>query len=567
MGRGISSEQSVNSNELEDEVQCRQECIGNVGSPVVLGGKKPARYFSNQMHNFDGGALTDQAGLQNSESDYRLGQDSERQILGSNVITSLYNLPDPLELFREGLSSCDSSRSKDRQTFNSIKSKLPAADYTKESSDQKIPDNTSERSTETEESDGWGSWKVNQKTSWLTSGPDKNGEVTGASSNSEGCSPSPDTNSVSSWLNESTDSSDSGSEGDSSDSLDYFSLLERLEEDPPLAEIPLTAKEKKLIGEFYEKIEGVHNENVQEREKDKYRNRKDGDTGPINCTKNALERVERLVSDYLPRGVRLNSLCDGREDTVSDSVLKVILDILFNAPVITSAASRNFQLGGSPCTSALDDPDNVKAVVDIVRKLIVNGGRVKLEPHLYDEHERLCGMIEEDMISEFIKEREQIRNKLKSAAYEGIVNKDTQVQKNDLVVDVDNCHFYTKYPQDSTIEVAKAVNGLKKAVNDLKKVTNDLKIEELNFKYYIFHIGESIVRFEEDKDEKRNYTDVLQGSIEMSFATKVGKISIHLYPSSTETEDGETENRGIKVEIDEESKTRFSQLEDEEKKA
>jgi hypothetical protein len=215
----------------------------------------------------------------------------------------------------------------------------------------------------------------------------------------------------------------------------------------------------------------------------------------------------------------------------------------------------------------LDDPDNIKAVANIVRKLIVNGGRIELEPHFYDEHERLCRMIGEDMMSEFIKEREQIRNKLKSAAYEGIVNKDTQVQEDNLVVDVDNCHFYTKYPQDSTIEVVKVVDSLKKAINDLKKVTNDLKIEELNFKYYIFHIGESIVRVEEDKDEKRNYTDVLQGSIEMSFVTKVEKISVHLYPSSTETKDGKTENRGIKVEIDEESKTRFSQLEDEEKKS
>jgi hypothetical protein len=53
----------------------------------------------------------------------------------------------------------------------------------------------------------------------------------------------------------------------------------------------------------------------------------------------------------------------------------------------------------------------------------------------------------------------------------------------------------------------------------------------------------------------------------MSFITKVGKISVHLYPSSTETKDGKTENRGIKIEIDEESKTRFSQLENEEKKS
>ncbi|MCM1002030.1 hypothetical protein [Wolbachia pipientis] len=158
---------------LDQEAQCSQECTGDVGGPAVLGGKKSARYFSNQMHNFDGSDLTDQAGLQSSESDYRLGQDSGRKTPGSNVITSLYNLLDPLELFREGLSNCDSDRSEDRQTFNSIKPKLSVADYTKESSDQKtLTDNTSECSTETKESvgenvnDGWGSWRVNQITGW-----------------------------------------------------------------------------------------------------------------------------------------------------------------------------------------------------------------------------------------------------------------------------------------------------------------------------------------------------------------------------------------------------------------
>ncbi|BAP00248.1 hypothetical protein [Wolbachia endosymbiont of Cimex lectularius] len=97
-------------------------------------------------------------------------------------------------------------------------------------------------------------------------------------------------------------------------------------------------------------------------------------------------------------------------------ILNRFLDILSRVPVITSAASRNFQLGGSPCTSALDDPNNAKTVVNIVRKLIVNGGRIELKPNFYDEHERLCRMIGGDM-SEFIEKRKQIRNKLKSAAY------------------------------------------------------------------------------------------------------------------------------------------------------
>ncbi len=361
MGWDISSKQSVNSNELKDdqqvknaiydtneygkklaeecagsvlpdqEIKCSQECIGNVGSPAVLGGKKPARYFSNQMHNFDGGALTDQAGLQNSESDYRLGQDSEQQILGSNVITSLYNLLDPLELFREGL-----SRSKDRQTFNSIKPKLPAADYTGESSDQKtLTDNTSERSTETKKSSGWSSRHVNQETRWS----DENGEGLDARSNSEecpspdtgsnkGCSPPPDTDSDSSDGdseecssiddNQTVCTSDWGSEGDSSGSLDYFSLLELLEKDPPLAEIPLAEDEKELIKDFCEKIKGVREENGQEYQKNLYNQ-------SINCTRNALKRIKDLV-DNLPQEIRLNSLCDGHEYTVSGLVLEVILE-------------------------------------------------------------------------------------------------------------------------------------------------------------------------------------------------------------------------------------------------
>ncbi|MCA4774203.1 hypothetical protein [Wolbachia endosymbiont of Mansonella perstans] len=461
--------------------------------------------------------------------------------------------------------------SDDQQTFSNTCSVRSESDnYTGRSCNQEIPDSTSKCSTETEEdvgenvNDGWGLWNVNQATDW----PNESGKVIGT--NSEECSLPSDINSdYGSWgplqnddsmsdhPSESTDSSDSDSEGDSSSSLDYFSLLEFLRKSSQLAEIPLTEDEKELIKDFYEKIKDIREKNDQEDRKSLYNQ-------SINCTRNALKRIKDLV-DNLPQEIRLNSLCDDCENTVSGLVIETVLDTLGRVPVVTFSTIMHFGLDG-PCESALDDPDSIKAVVDIVRKLIVNGGRIKLKPHSYDEDERLCRMIGGDMISEFTEKREQIYAALKRAAYGGIVNKDIQVQRDNLVVDVDNFYFYTKYPQGSTIEVAKVVNGLKKAVNDLKKVTNDLKIEELNFKYYVFRIGESIVRFEEDKDEKRNYTDVLQGGIEMSFTTKAGKISIHLYPSSTETKDGKTENKGIKVEIDEENKIRFFQLEDEEKK-
>ncbi|MGL9732773.1 MAG: hypothetical protein ACR5KW_01975 [Wolbachia sp.] len=49
------------------------------------------------------------------------------------------------------------NKSKYRQIFNNIKIKLPITNYTKESSNQKIlTDNTSEHSTVTKGSSGWG---------------------------------------------------------------------------------------------------------------------------------------------------------------------------------------------------------------------------------------------------------------------------------------------------------------------------------------------------------------------------------------------------------------------------
>lgn len=101
-----------------------------------------------------------------------------------------------------------------------------------------------------------------------------------------------------------------------------------------------------------------------------------------------------------------------------------------------------------------------------------------------------------------------------------------------------------KYPQDSIIEPA--------------KILNHEKAKELKLKVGILQTGESIVRVEGTKDGKRNYTDVLKSSIEMSFTTEVGEINIYLSPSK---EDGNK----IKVEIDDESKERLNKLKAEKK--
>ncbi|WP_264688156.1 hypothetical protein [Wolbachia endosymbiont (group A) of Sympetrum striolatum] len=78
--------------------------------------------------------------------------------------------------------------------------------------------------------------------------------------------------------------------------------------------------------------------------------------------------------------------------------------------------------------------------------------------------------------------------------------------------------------------------------------------ENFNIESGILQIGESIIRVE-NVGGKRNYTDVLEGSVEMSFTTEVGKISIYL--SSRD----EGSNR-IKVELDEKSQGKFDKLKD-----
>jgi hypothetical protein len=171
----------------------------------------------------------------------------------------------------------------------------------------------------------------------------------------------------------------------------------------------------------------------------------------------------------------------------------------------------------------------------ITRNLVLKGGAEKglsfysnIEGGYYD-----CDYLND--LNEQCKSRKKM---VESIAYEGIVKEaNKQIDEYDLEVEVemDNKYFYIKYPQGSIIETARILNNEK---------AKDLEVG-------IFQIEESIVRVEITKDGKRNYTDILKGSIEMSFANEVGEISIYL------RKDGNK----LVVEIDEESKTRFGKLE------
>ncbi|WP_160119449.1 hypothetical protein [Wolbachia endosymbiont of Brugia malayi] len=98
---------------------------------------------------------------------------------------------------------------------------------------------------------------------------------------------------------------------------------------------------------------------------------------------------------------------------------------------------------------------------------------------------------DKDFVNGLSAQCEKVKSDLKNPAYEDIVNKDTQIQEDGLVVDIDNCYFYIKYPQDVIIEVVKVINSP--------------KVEELSLKHYIFYVEESIIRVEKKlKGEKRN---------------------------------------------------------------
>ena len=135
-------------------------------------------------------------------------------------------------------------------------------------------------------------------------------------------------------------------------------------------------------------------------------------------------------------------------------------------------------------------------------------------------------------------------SRLNNLAYESIVNKNNkQTHEYDFKAKINDGHFCIEYPQNNIIEPV--------------KILNNEKAKELKLKVGILQIGENIVRVKGTKDGKRNYTDIL-GSIEMSFTTEVGEISIYLHPS-------EKDSNKIEVEIDEESEARLNKLKAEKK--
>lgn len=271
----------------------------------------------------------------------------------------------------------------------------------------------------------------------------------------------------------------------------------------------LTESEKILIDEFHGKMENI----VETFHKSKHE----------SSTKVALESMEHLIDEYLKKKIKLNLRCDGYEYTVSNFVFSKIIDIanVNSAMRITPTTRSRYKDNGE---EAIDEwTESEEPLFNIVDKLLSAGA--KIESDFYGNS--MVGEVTWGNDEPIFAKCEKIKNELKSIAYKGLVNKDEHAQDDDLTVEVDNNLVFFQWPQNSIIEVAKIMSS---------KVGENFNIESS-----ILQIGESIIRVE-SVGEKRNYTDVLEGSIEMSFTTEIGKIVIYLSPSD------EGSNK-IKVEV------------------
>ncbi|WP_264705157.1 hypothetical protein [Wolbachia endosymbiont (group A) of Gymnosoma rotundatum] len=284
----------------------------------------------------------------------------------------------------------------------------------------------------------------------------------------------------------------------------------------------LTESEKVSIDEFHEKMESI----MKRFHENRYE----------NSAKVTLEKMERLIDEYLKRKIKLNLRCDQYECTVSNFVFKKIIDIANASSVmrITPTTRSRYKDDGE---EAIDEwEEALEPLFNIVNKLLLAGA--KIESDFYND--RMIGEVMWGSDEPIFTECKKIKDELKSIAYKGLVNKNEQIQDDDLKVEVDNNLALFRWPQNSIVEVAKVMNS---------KVNENFSIESS-----ILQIGESIIRVE-SIGRKRNYTDVLGGAIEMSFITEVGKINIHLCPS----DEG---SNIIKVNLDEESQEKFDKLKD-----
>ncbi|GHM58935.1 MAG: hypothetical protein sGL2_10850 [Candidatus Mesenet longicola] len=308
-------------------------------------------------------------------------------------------------------------------------------------------------------------------------------------------------------------------------------VTNNIDDSPPTIEdslapyLILSKKERALIDEFYKELEDISEENYRS-----YIAKPYDSSG--SRLKDNFEHVDSLIDKYLKKGIKLNVLCDGYENTISYSIFEELANIVNRILYITpTTISRIDPDTGEDCINELTDTDNFEFLINIVNKLLLAGANNlcndgRINDVMYGNDESTLAKLEE------------IKNILKNEAYKSIVNSDGQ--PGDLKVAIDNSHIFIEYPENSSVEVAKITDS---------KISRDLRVKES-----ILKIGDNIVRVEK-VGRKRNYMDVVGNGIIISFLTKMEDIKIHLYPDTTN-------NSKIKVELDKESQNKIDKLQD-----
>lgn len=214
-------------------------------------------------------------------------------------------------------------------------------------------------------------------------------------------------------------------------------------------EIPLTTNESNLIGEFCEEIENVEKENNKG---------------------SALRLIQYITNKYLRKGIRLNSCYGDRYRTVTNLIFEEIIGVINNEGLCPSSSSKAHALRGQDVSYSNEDQDddntnevledgNLDIIRSTIRDLLLKGGKV--ERGLFDGGELGHVTSDSGYVNDLFAECKEIENDLKNVAYESIVNKNKQTQKDELEVEIDNGCFYIEYPQDSIVEVAKILSNEK----------------------------------------------------------------------------------------------------------
>ncbi|GHM58256.1 MAG: hypothetical protein sL5_04270 [Candidatus Mesenet longicola] len=396
-------------------------------------------------------------------------------------------------------------------------------------------------------------------------------------------------------------SSDWSSEEDSSNDLNISgnSILDGLLPIEP--NLSLTEDEEKLISEFYQEMENIEVENDKER-KESIHNIK------VNCTENALKRIESVVDQYLKRGLRLNSYYSN--STVTNLVfeaIKNIADVIVHPRDITYATpdpQRN-----ADCNNNISKKEYADERTELDEECAnewknISGKHVSewgskddkyvsgweyLKDECVDEKYtgewEYWGDIGECKYEEYIEDEILEGNCLKiiQSIVENLLYMGGKVERNlfyynglaHVTYDIDR-YLFEQYEKIESRLKSVAYKGIidgngrgikvaidngyfyikyeKNSVIELTRIVSNSIVEGLNLKVSILKIGESIIRVEK-VGEKRNYTNIPKGRIKMSFATEVGKISIYLCSD-------ENNSSRIKVELDEENQEKFKRLKD-----